>query len=285
MKHIGYFVSINKDSNKVIGHSDADFSVVRPGSFIRFGNDDVFYTVIKPESLHFIKDFEVISNNQIKINGNIDNILLEGDTLYLTYKEYELNTLLRVVNGGSGYKTGDFVYVDGGILSINLEDNQKNPITFKIDAVDGTGAISSLSIHNNGKYIICPNNIVSVSGGFGSGARLELVYKILDLRANLDRSITKIDNRNSETIIDLNYYLPDGLKEGKISCEKYTLILKENYKGENKINVEYSILRDVTPYFGIPLAPKNTKTLDLIFNEAILKIDQELKKLKDLSSS
>src|SRR5689334_2185581 len=102
MKHIGYFVSVNKGSNKVVAHSDADMSAVREGSFIRIGSDSVFYTVVKPEFTHIITDFDVVARNQIKINSVLDNSLLVGDNIYITYKEYELATIFNISNPGSG---------------------------------------------------------------------------------------------------------------------------------------------------------------------------------------
>jgi len=57
--------SILKNSNKGFCHSSDDVSGLREGSYIRIGNDNIFYTVKKTNPIFLIKDFTSIHPQKI----------------------------------------------------------------------------------------------------------------------------------------------------------------------------------------------------------------------------
>ena len=280
MKHPGFTLSIIKDSNTAIAHTEADLSNIREGSLIKFGTDDVFYTIARAEYKHYIKDFEVVSRNQIKINGDIGDSLLLGDNVYLTHKEYKLSNVIKIKSAGAKYKIGDIVTLFGGTLSISLSDNHPNPAKLKVVSVNGDGGISDLEIIGSGKYLESPSG--RTDGGSGTGAEVECDFSIYDDRANLDAVISNINNRTVDCTLTLGYNLPNGLKEGKLSCEKWCLHLTSNYTGDTKLNSDYTILGNLTPYLSIPLLVKNSPNNEFIINEALKRIDLEINNLKNL---
>jgi hypothetical protein len=73
------------------------------------------------------------------------------------------------VNGGSGYVVGDVITVVGGTL-LNATVG-----TFRVSAVSG-GAITALDTPSFGQYSAVPTNPVSVTGGSGTNATLNVTY-------------------------------------------------------------------------------------------------------------
>ena len=77
----------------------------------------------------------------------------------------------RVVNGGSGYRVGDQLQVEGGTLMNRLEG-----AVVEVTEVDGSGAVTGLSLMQAGFYQAggTPASPAGVSGGQGSGCILTL---------------------------------------------------------------------------------------------------------------
>lgn len=69
---------------------------------------------------------------------------------------------------GTGYTAGDTLVVAGGIKSI--------PAELTVTTVGGGGAITGVSISNEGNYTEVPTNPVSVTGGTGTGATFNLTF-------------------------------------------------------------------------------------------------------------
>jgi hypothetical protein len=74
-----------------------------------------------------------------------------------------------VVSGGTGYTNGDVLTISGGTPS--------GAATYTVTGVSG-GAVTSVSALNSGAYTTAPTNPVSVTGGTGSGATLNLTYYV-----------------------------------------------------------------------------------------------------------
>jgi len=66
-----------------------------------------------------------------------------------------------------------------------------------------------------------------------------------------------------------------GLKTGKLSTEKYYLILDRNYAGKTQRNVEYQVFKDFTPYCRFPLMSSFTLSPHIIYNKDIHLIDNK----------
>jgi hypothetical protein len=77
-------------------------------------------------------------------------------------------TAAAVAAGGTGYTVGDVLTVSGGIFSI--------PVELTVATIGGGGAITGVTISNTGRYSTTPSNPVSVSGGTGSSATINITF-------------------------------------------------------------------------------------------------------------
>lgn len=279
MKNFGYTLSILNNTNRAVSHSECDWRALREGSLCVIGDDSVFYTVAKSEPFLYKKPFELVTPNRINIKDNVSINLQESDTVKISYKEYELLTLISINNGGKDYKLGQKISISGGIPSINIQDNTPKESIFLIAQVGPSGEIERLELTDKGQYIIPPNKLSGVKSNNGEGAVLDIEYKTTELDKEIERTVTKIENNNLESFVTFNYSLPSGVKYGVLFCKKYQFYLNSNYVGESKIGTNYKILRDATPNFNLPLLVKNSVSSELIINEAFKIIDNKLKEL------
>ncbi len=280
MKYIDNVININKGNNFIISHSDSDWNYLREGMSINIGNDAIFYTIGNKEKINFIQEFKKETKG-ISIDGNWEYLFLIGDSINLSYKEYELLTIKNIINKGENYKDGDLLSLNGGSLSINIFDNTSNSTLLKVESVNGNGGIEKLSVIHRGKYICFPNTSNSILGGHGQNAIIDIESKIIESRTIVERTILSIKNIDYKTIIELSYPIPENIQEGKISVTKWKAYLSNNYIGETQKNVSCNIIRDSTPYLELPLLLKNSNKTEEIFNHSIKKIDSEIKLLKD----
>jgi len=280
MKNLHSTISVIKDTNRVVACSDIDMSVVRPGSFFRAGNDSVFYTVLKSSKFFFIEDFKVISRSQIQINKNIGIDLLRGDTLKLSYKEYTCDTLVEIKNGGGGYKIGDEITPNGGSLSIDITTGYGVPAVFRVEDVNEKGTITKVSMKDAGRYIIAPHPIAELNGGEGRGAVFEMIFSLLSNRALIEREVSTITFEGGVTNIFFDYSLPANVTEGKLSVEKYELILTSPYLGDTKISESFDLSRDFTAHLKLPLLVKNSFSREQLINQAFNILDNRIAALE-----
>ena len=280
MKLIGNIGSIKKNSNRLISSTYSDWSGVREGSFIKFNDDFHFYTVSHTEKRTFLKDYIVIQPNIIQINEDCGININVGDSLNISFKEYELNTW-KIISSGHGYRVGDQLTLEGGVASLNINDNTLNSSIITVIQVGAEGQIGEISISNRGKYLTAPNNNTSLKGGSGNGSSIEVTFKLTDHRTFTERDIDKVEFKNAETIVYLVYPLPAGTKEGKLSVEKWEIILSSPYLGETNNNETFEIIRDFTPYCKIPLLSPNSKNQELTFNNGMAILDKKIAELEN----
>lgn len=273
-------ISILKNTNRAVSCSNADFTSIRPGSFIKFGNDSVFYTVAQSKAFMYIRDFEAVDPFTIKVNGEVGVDLLESDDLTISYKEYELLTTTPV-NRGTGYTLNDILLVEGGTPSVDVATGGQNITQFKVAQVGPNGEILQVALENRGKYLTEPPFEAALIGGKGQGAIFQLTYKLIDVRTTVERTIQNITRNPNETLISLHYPLPAGVFEGKVSSQKWELILTSNYGNESKLDTNYTLTRDFSPIYNIPLLSKGTVNPELIANQALLAIERKIKELED----
>ena len=281
MKSLGYSINLIKDSNRVISCSEIDFQKIRPGSYIKIGN--ITYQIIDRKPLFYIKDFEVVAPNAIKLKDNAGNFLLKEDVLDISYKEYELGSLLSIVDGGCKYKKGDIIYLLGGVPTID-NSNTQQITSFEVNSVDENGKLLSVGLISRGKYVSVPNNVSEVYGSNGHGAKLECFYTIIDSRRMIERSIINILRSGSDATVFLNYTLPSGLKEGKLSVNKYELILNNNYTGASLYDSKYEISQDFTINYQMPLLMKGSTSPESVFNLTMQILDTKLREIDDWKS-
>lgn len=276
-----YSISVQNKSNKIIGSTKDNFNGIRPGTYIKFGDVDVLYSILDTKKFFFSKEFEIINPRQIKLPSNIGIYLQKEDEIKITYDEFKLDYIINIVKGGSFYSVGDILIINEGVPSTSLEDGSVNYTKLLVEEVnpDG-GAITKLSLLDSGKYVEPPNGLITLSGGTGSGLIINAKYNLMDEK-NIDfRIIKDIIQSPSETILVLDYPLSGIQKRGVFSLEKYEIQLTSPYLGATQSNVDCKIFQDFTPNYQLPLSVKNNEDVYLILNDALLKIDSILKKIE-----
>ena len=281
MNNIQFTVSIQNNSNKIIGSSEEKFSGIGKGNLIKIGNEGILYTIVNKEKFSYIKSFNLYDAKTILIEEDIGINLQKGDSINISYKEYELMMIYDIVNKGINYNVENELKVNGGILNIDIANGHFNSTILKVNEIDNNGGIEKIEIIEKGKYIIPPTNPVSFISDNGSGAQIELKYKECDNRTVIERTIQDINIKDNKTYIYLNYSLPPNIKNGKIYVEKHVLILDSNYLGSTESNIGYELFRNFTPHLKMPLLLKNSLSPDVILNKALLIIDEELHKIKN----
>lgn len=279
MKPLGFTVSVLKDSNRVVASSEVDMAKVKPGDYFRLESEPTFFTVARTSKFFYIKDFEVFDRKTIKLSSEVGINLLPGDNLKLTYKEYELVTLIEIRNGGERYQVDDVLTVVGGTPSINRENGLIDSTSFTVVAVDEKGSILALGPRTKGHYLEAPETIVDLSGGAGASAVVEVHYGVVEQRATIENVVAAIPDINTG-MVKLDFPLPPNLKNGKLSVEKWQLTLNGTYAGETKINSAYDISSNFTPALKLPLMLQNSFQREILFNQAMNLLEQRIVQLE-----
>lgn len=279
MKLFNFIGSVLPNTNRIISDSHSDWSGIRAGTLIKFIDDNVFYYAAKAEPFFYIKDFEV-AGKDVLVNDNASIYLAIGDTLTFSYKEFELFTVLEILDGGKDYQVNDTVFLEGGIATTNIEDGHKEAAHLKVADVSAWGGITKLVIENNGKYITVPEEKCSIKGGTGTNAKIRVSYKLSDIRASIERDINKIEAGDKTKII-LSYPLPDGVVEGKLSAPKNSLTLTAPYVGKVKKGAAFEAARDFSLNYGWPFIIPGSFSMELLYNNTLVAQDQKIKELED----
>lgn len=280
MHNIQFTISVQNNSNKIIGSSEEKFSGIGKGNLIKIGNENTLYTIVNKDKFSYIKPFNTIDSKTILIEEDIGINLQNGDSIKISYKEYELMMIYDIINKGVSYNTDETLRALGGILNIDISNGNINPTILKINEINNQGSIEKIDILEKGKYITPPENPVSFSCDNGKDLQIELKYKECNNRTVLERTIQNINIKNNKTYLYLNYSLPPNIKSGKIYVEKNVLILDSNYLGSTESNVNYELFRNFTPHLRMPLLLKNSLSPDVVLNKALLIIDEEIHQIK-----
>lgn len=281
MKIIGTIGSIKKNTKKLLSATFSDWSAVREGSFVKFDGDSNFHIVSHTEQKTYLKDFVTVALNIVKVNEDCGVNINEGDSLKISYKEQELSTIYKIVSSGRGYKIGDHLTLNGGVPSLNIIDHTLNTTTFSVVRVGDNGEIVELNIISRGKYIEPPNTITDLKGGSGGNASIEAGFKLTDHRSFIERDVSKVEFKEAGTFVYLVYGLPDGIKEGKLSIEKWEITFNSDYVGENKSNHNFQLVRDFTPNYKIPLIAKNSQNPESSVNHGFAVLDKKIAELEE----
>lgn len=276
-----FTISVEENSNKIIGSSEEKFIGIRPGSLIKVNNEQTLYTILNKESSFYIKSFNLLDPKTLIIDDNIGVNLQIGDNIQISYKEYEAILVLDILSGGQGYNKDSELKIRGGDLSIDISNGIGDNSILKATEVDGLGAIKQVGIKNKGRYLTPPKNPVEVYSDNGLGATFELKYNECNNRNILERNIVNINFKENETLITVNYSLPLNLKQGKLSVEKNYLILESQYLGKTQSNTSYQIFRDFTPNFNLSLMSNNSLSPAPIYNRSMQILDSKIQELED----
>lgn len=279
MKDFNLNASILKGTNEFISTTEEDWSVIRSDSSILFGHDHDYYMVSNVEKFFYIKDFQTIDSKTLMIDESGINIL-HFDSLKISYKEAELSSILNIKNGGSNYKEGDKIYLSGGLLSKDILSGKTTPTSFIVTKTND-GFIIEAKILNKGKYIKLPEEPYVFNSNSGQNVDFQLIFKVIENRAIIEREVEKVEHNSGKSLITLNYSLPEGIINGKISVDKWKGYLTENYKGDDKINSIYKVIRDFTPHLKIPKLSQGNPHHHITFNRAIHTLENEIKALQE----
>ena len=281
-KQFGYTASILKNSNRLVASSQADWGTLRNGSYVILEGDEHFYTVIGKNKFFYIKDVTVASPAELVIDDNVGINVTMNDVIAFSYKKYEVDSV-SIAAAGKSYKQGDLLRPEGGVCSYSAIDDIDTPTELEVAEVGAQGEIKALTIKSKGVYIEAPAERTRLVSGAGDSAEVVLNVTLLDSRSIEERSVKsiRIDGENNKTHLELNNSLPPKLIKGKISINKWEILLNINHPGENRINTTYQVIRDFTPNLNIPLMKGNISKNEAVYNEAISKIDEAIKKLYD----
>lgn len=281
MKDFGFTASCLKNTNRVISSTESNWGAIRKGSFLVLSDDSEFYSVGDVKEIRIIKEFTTTNPQTLSISGNNCPVFLKNDTLEVSFKEYEVDDILGIFSAGEGYSEKDILTLSGGTPYFDVGSNVTEPATFVVILVDERGSITKIDLLNRGSYLEAPHQTSALNGGKGKNAGLNLTYKLSDRRRVVERSIEEVTYHPEQTLIRLNYPLDKDIKRGKINLSKWELLLTANYVGESKLDVCYKVLRDFTPYLGIPLITRNSPSFDQLYNKGAQILDGRIKGIEE----
>ncbi|MEK6879149.1 MAG: hypothetical protein AABY22_06045 [Nanoarchaeota archaeon] len=268
--------SILFNTNRLISSSESSWASLRDGSFIKIEGDDIHFQILSILPYKINKKFEHISKNRIKIKENMGIDITEGDNIKINYKKYSLLTVKNPIEKGEKYRIGDIISLEGGKLYTDVNTGQPIPTLLEVTNINSNGGIEQLKLINKGTYLIPTNSICNVKSGSGNGASLEVCFETMAGLASFERCVTKVDNSEFETILELNAPLQEGINDGEIEINKWEAFLSEKYTNKTKINCSYNIVKDFSPNLGIPFINRITKDPYSVYNLAIKTLDRKI---------
>ena len=278
--NLKYTISIENNSNKILSSSEDKFTGIGEGCLLKIQNDQFLYTVKSKDSFFYIKDFTSKDSKILTVEGDTNINLQKGDSLSISYKEYEAKFIIDIANEGLGYFPKDEIGIKNGNFSIDPFIGTAQPTLLEVVDIKSNGAVSSLNIKNPGKYLVPPENPVKTFSKRGDNLELNIKYFELPNRSVIQRTIIDIYLSEGVTYIVLDYALPLNLSFGKFSVLKNVIYLHENFNGKTAKNLSYEIFRDFTPNFKLPLMVNGCLSPETVYNKALLILDKELSELK-----
>jgi len=248
MKNINTKISILNGSNRVVSSTSSNWDNLRDGSNIIIDSGKTAYTITSSKKLFYIKGFKRVGSQDIEIDSFENGVLMRGDKIQLSYKEY---SLVEATFDKDSEKGGDVI----------------------IDKAPGLVRPAKISLRFGAKeaQIVDPG---CFTRKISSHNGLNLVYAELPDRKIVEYEVAIIDPKTN--IVLLDRVLPDGVDEGKISCNKFEAFLSTNFMEGNKIGVDCTVLRDFTPNLEFAYMPELSPVQAAIYNENLKKIDEQL---------
>ena len=275
-KQLDYIASALKGTNRIVGESENDWMTVRPGSSLKFENALGHYTVASSNEFFYIKNFSVNDLVNLRVEENGEANLTHSDVLTVTYKEYELESLISIINEGENYHEGDQVEIPGE-FSIDIFDNTSDPCRMIVTKVNEKGGVEEIEILNKGKYLILPETEILVdSQTVGTNLKIEVRFQECPKRSTLERTVQSVQRLDDHSLVTLNYALPKGIAGGKLSIKKWELLLTASYAGETKFDKVCHITRDFTPNLKLPLMQDGGADKELAYNETVSFLDAKI---------
>ena len=278
MRNFSNTVAVKERDHRVVATTNDDWRHVRLGSSIRFGDEKIWYEIGNVKKDLYVKEF-TIKNNKVKIANNDDLNFLPNDSVKITYKEYAIYTIVKILAPGNTFYAGESVNVLGGEPSVDNVNGVSLGAKIRVDEVDYQGGIVKASILNEGKYIRTPNDVAEINGRSGKSAMLKLEYKILEKRVLLNRTITRIEDVGARTVLYFDYNLPK-ISSGKISAEKWHMMLVNPYRGDTGLTNGYEILKDFAPNSNFALLDAGSTNPEQVINLDLKRIADRFSKVE-----
>jgi hypothetical protein len=233
------------------------------------------YSVVKNEIISYYRDFKIISPNILSLKNESNSIVLDGDLIECYFDIYNAALCNEILSGGNGYKINDIVeYIDASYHDHSIGD--KNSAKFNVTGIDENGAITELDLIEEGRF---SKETLSgdLSGGGGSGAKVALIFSKSHSKLNKLFTVLNVEYKE-ETIVTIQESIIDSLSEGEIITKRYC-ITSNKKSPDLHLHSPFIVLVDKTPYLNLPLAKDND--IQQLYNQAILTIDDKLKKLSN----
>ena len=252
----------------------ADWCIIAPGKEIEIiGNEETF-SVVRANVINYNKVFTVESNSAIKIDSDIKDLVLDGDTIDCYFVTYYTVLINEITEAGSGYKVNEQLNINKNTY-FDSSNNRSERAILQVKSVDSNGGITELHLINNGKFA---QNFeqAELDGGSGKGAKVSLILGKHDKKVLKFFSVLNVKREQGSTFVELDEKIKDTFLTGEIYIKRYRITLNK------PTNKEYSshpfILKvEKTPFLNLPLAKDNN--IEQIYNQAILTIDSKIKEL------
>jgi len=252
----------------------ANWSTINPGQEIEIIGNSEKFSVVRANVINYNKAFTVESNSAIKIDSEIKDLVLDGDTIDCYFVTYYTVLINEITEAGSGYKVNEYVNINKNAYFDSSNDRNERSI-LQVKSVDSNGGITELHLINNGKFT---QNFeqADLDGGSGKGAKVSLILGKHDKKVLKFFSVLNVKREQGSTFVELDEKIKDTFLTGEIYIKRYRVTLNK------PTNKEYSshpfILKvEKTPFLNLPLAKDNN--IEQIYNQAILTIDSKIKEL------
>jgi len=252
----------------------ANWSTINPGQEIEIIGNSEKFSVVRANVINYNKAFTVESNSAIKIDSEIKDLVLDGDTIDCYFVTYYTVLINEITEAGSGYKVNEQLNINKTTY-FDSSNNRNERAILQVKSVDSNGGITELHLINNGKFT---QNFeqADLDGGSGKGAKVSLILGKHDKKVLKFFSVLNVKREQGSTFVELDEKIKDTFLTGEIYIKRYRVTLNK------PTNKEYSshpfILKvEKTPFLNLPLAKDNN--IEQIYNQAILTIDSKIKEL------
>lgn len=280
-KSYGTVASIANGTNRIVSSTSCHWLKIEPGALFKFDKDESFSEVANVNNYKYVKNFIVKNRNTIIVESNVFPDLFTGDTIEITYKEYSLDNIKLITSPGHNYKIGEIVYLDGGIL---VPDNH-SVASIKVTGLNDSGGITEYDIISPGRYLKSPeeSECNTSSSEEGHGAKLAIEFKELEKRGWTDRTISSIKYLPNQSIISLTNLLPEGVKIGKLSAEKWEITTINDYyfRGKDVCAESYDLSTHMLPNYGLHKLVRGESDPTIVINRNFIKLSEQIKRLEE----
>ena len=252
----------------------ANWSTINPGQEIEIMGNPEKFSVVRANVINYNKAFTVESNSAIKIDSEIKDLVLDGDTIDCYFVTYYTVLINEITEAGSGYKVNEQLNINKNTY-FDSSNNRSERAILQVKSVDSNGGITELHLINNGKFT---QNFeqADLDGGSGKGAKVSLILGKHDKKVLKFFSVLNVKREQGSTFVELDEKIKDTFLTGEIYIKRYRVTLNKP-TGKEYSSHPFILKVEKTPFLNLPLAKDNN--IEQIYNQAILTIDSKIKEL------